>query len=401
MKVLTEPFKEAKEIIETIESFHHEAYFVGGAVRDLILGVEVNDIDIATSATPEQIMTIFQKVIPVGIEHGTVLVRHNGQSYEITTYRENAHIRNQVNNKLTLETDLHYRDFTINSLAMDKSGNLIDLFNGQQDIKKKFIRAVDHAEDRFIEDPLRIIRALRFSSELDFTIEENTLKWMYQLKEQIENIAVERITAEMSKFFAGEFINDHIHYLIDTEIYKFLPIFKDNHTVINKLPKPIIPFHSIGEVVSVIHLIEPTISISTIAKEWKCSNASRKEAEQFVNALQYYNTFGADSLLVYHLDEQYFLRFSKLVDLLYPNKPINEKKLVHLYEKLPIKSRKEIALNGSHLIKLFPNKKQGRWISDLLAQIEKEIIMNQLTNNYQAIEEWVICNPPEVNSFNY
>src|SRR5690625_2642666 len=133
MEMLVGPFKKARHIIETIEQFHHEAYFVGGSVRNLLLNKEVNDIDIATSASPEEIKQMFKHVIPVGIEHGTVLVRYQGESYEVTTFRVNRDevCHDELETVNNLKEDLKRRDFTINALAMDKNGKVIDLFNSK------------------------------------------------------------------------------------------------------------------------------------------------------------------------------------------------------------------------------------------------------------------------------
>lgn len=393
MGMLRKPFEQAKFIIETIESFHHEAYFVGGAVRDLLLEKDVNDIDIATSATPEQVQKMFDKVIPVGIEHGTVLVRYEGDSYEVTTYRQG----DDLTEEKSIEVDLNYRDFTINALAIDKDGHLIDLFSGQEDLTNKIIRAVGSAKDRFNEDPLRLIRALRFVSQLGFTIEEETLNWMKKLKSAINELAMERVTAEMASFFQGPYVNEGITYLIDTNIYKHLPLFKQNEELIKHLPKRLIPLHSFGEVICLLHMIYPKLTIRDWVKHWKCSNAMKREADQLYAALTYYETNRLDQMLVYRLDQQYYNGFCRLTEMLYPNNIIRYNELDELYESLPIKSRSDINFNGNDLITLFPHKKRGRWISQTIEQIEEEIILNNLQNKYDVIEEWAICNPPEVN----
>lgn len=386
------PFEQAKYIIETIESFHHEAYFVGGAVRDLLLEKEVNDIDIATSASPTEVQKMFDKVIPVGIEHGTVLVRHEGVSYEVTTYRQGL---NKTEEK-SIEVDLSYRDFTINALAIDKEGRLIDLFSGREDLSNKVIRAVDSAKNRFKEDPLRLIRALRFVSQLGFTLEKDTLVWMNKLKASIDGLAMERVTSEMTSFFQGSYINEGFNYLTSIGLDKHLPLFNQEKELVNKLPEQLIPLHSFGEVISLMHMVYPTFTIRDWVREWKCSNAMKREADQLCAALTYYDINGLDKLLVYRLDTQYYKGLCRLSEMLYPNKIIRYNKIDDLYKSLPIKSRSDIQFNGNDLIKLFPHKKRGRWISDMIEKIEEEIVFNKLENKYNIIEEWVLCNPPEV-----
>src|SRR5699024_3177786 len=161
--------------------------------------------------------------------------------------------------------------FTINALAMDRYGNIIDLFGGKDDLNNRLIRSVGSAEKRFTEDPLRIIRALRFSSQLGFNIEQETLKSMDQLKQEIDVLAIERVTVEMTKFFQGHFINDGLNYLLHTGIYKHLPILKNNEDLIKKLPKELIPLQSFAEVIALFHHLEPSLGVHEWVKAWKCS----------------------------------------------------------------------------------------------------------------------------------
>src|SRR5699024_675608 len=158
--------KNAIPILRTIESYGHEAYFVGGCVRDVIRKQTIKDIDIATSALPEEIQVIFSKVIPVGIDHGTVIVRYQGNSYEVTTFRDEGEYSDkrhpdEVTFIRDLKQDLARRDFTMNALAMDKDGNIIDPYGGKEDIEDNMIRTVGNARHRFNEDALRMLRAIR------------------------------------------------------------------------------------------------------------------------------------------------------------------------------------------------------------------------------------------------
>ena len=132
--MLDKPFKDANIVIQTIESHGYSAYYVGGCIRDYLLNKKINDIDIATSALPDEIQTIFDRVIPVGIDHGTVLVRYNHNSYEVTTYRGKTTGRAEIDTN-NINDDLSRRDFTINALAMNRQGRILDLFNGENDIK--------------------------------------------------------------------------------------------------------------------------------------------------------------------------------------------------------------------------------------------------------------------------
>src|SRR5699024_5028142 len=271
---LTEQFRQANGILEQIQSFGYEAYFVGGCVRDLLLHRNIGDIDIATSARPDVIQQIFNKVIPVGMEHGTVIVRHKHQSYEVTTFRVDDDYTDQrhpdsVQFVKTIDQDLMRRDFTINALAMDKTGNIIDLFNGKEDIRKRVIRTVGDGYERFTEDPLRIMRALRFSSQLGFSLDEQTLKAIQSVISELKSIAVERILQETAKFFAGPHIEEGMNYFQMINLDRHLPVFKDNPGIMKQLPDQLKPLRSFGAVIAMFHFAAPAITIDTWTKQWK------------------------------------------------------------------------------------------------------------------------------------
>ncbi|MHA6251120.1 CCA tRNA nucleotidyltransferase [Oceanobacillus sp. CAU 1775] len=399
--MLTDIFKNALPILENLEKNNFEAYFVGGCVRDLLLGRPIKDIDITTSATPDEVQEIFPKVIPVGIEHGTVIVRHQGESYEVTTFREDGSYTDnrhpdQVSFIRNIAEDLKRRDFTINALAMDKSGAIIDMFEGQRDINQKIIQTVGDGTKRFKEDALRIIRALRFSSQIGFEIEKDTLTSMIACKQDINHLSTERITNEIEKFFAGSYVEKGIDYLKQTNIYQELPILKQHPYLIEKLPKRMIPLPSIAVVFALFHYKEPSISIHQWVKEWKCSNQVKREAFELIDNLVYYEKYSLDTFLIYQLRDELIQAFILLVKLLFDKEIIHED-IVTSKMKLPIRSRAELLINGNDLLQLFPEIDKGPWIKTLLETIEKKVVTGELTNNYHEIKEWLKWNQPEVN----
>ncbi|HET7615418.1 MAG TPA: CCA tRNA nucleotidyltransferase, partial [Bacillales bacterium] len=174
-----ETFRDAAAVVNHLIENGYEAYIVGGAVRDHLIGRRVKDIDIATSATPDKVDGLFDKTIPVGVEHGTVVVRFRHQSFEVTTFRKESDYKDHrrpsaVSFVSSLHEDLQRRDFTINAMALSREGELIDPCDGRSDLQRKLIRTVGTAKERFEEDPLRMMRAVRFASELDFRIEAET-----------------------------------------------------------------------------------------------------------------------------------------------------------------------------------------------------------------------------------
>ncbi|MFB4169198.1 CCA tRNA nucleotidyltransferase [Virgibacillus sp. JSM 102003] len=395
--LLTKPFIEAKELLNQIESHAHDAYFVGGCVRDLLLKREIGDIDIATSAPPSVIQQIFDKVIPVGLEHGTVIVRYRHQSYEVTTFRVDGSYSDQrhpdtVEFIQTIDQDLKRRDFTINALAMDKQGNVIDLFDGVSDIENKIIKTVGNGYDRFKEDPLRIIRALRFSSQLGFSISPNTIKDMKKVKSEIENIAVERINNEISKLFAGDYIEIGLKYLTNTKVYQHLPIMNEYPNIIGLLPKNMRAVQSFGGVIALFHYLYPTISIKEWADEWKCSNKVKNDALILNEALLHFKISGLNRKLVYLLPTEYYQVFSKLVNILF-KQIVSIDEMEDIHSSLPIKSKKDMAITGDEVRELFPQLKSGPWIRNTLNAVEHEVLSGNLKNNKMVLKDWIKWNP--------
>lgn len=397
-----EPFKDGKVIIKKIEDANEEAYFVGGCVRDLLLNRQIKDIDIATSASPEKIQKIFKKVIPVGIEHGTVIVRYKNHSYEVTTFRLDGHYTDKRHPDTVqfihkIDEDLKRRDFTINALAMDRQGNIIDLFAGQRDLELKKIRTVGNGYERFSEDALRMIRAVRFASQLGFLIEEETLKHIITLKENIESVAIERITSEFSKLFAGDFVNKGIYYLQKTKIYEHLPILSKYRKLIDQIPYLHHPLKSFGEVIALLNNIEPNVSIETWVKEWRCSNRIKREAMELTAALAYYKEKGLDQWLVYRLPDRYYAGFLRLIRNLFPKDSFDLTCLKKIKRNLPIQSKDELAVTGSDIINIYPHIVKGPWIRNMITTIEKKVVFRQINNNKNDLKEWIKCNPPKTN----
>lgn len=195
--------QEVQQVIHTIEQAGFEAVVVGGPVRDLLRAQTPHDWDIATSARPEQVMEWFPKTIPTGLRHGTVTVLMGNMPLEVTTYRQEAAYQNHrkptsVAFVSNLEEDLKRRDFTINAMAYRMSGEVVDLFGGQADLKRGIIRAVVDARERFEEDALRMLRAVRFACKLDFEIEPQTLAAITEKAPLLQYISKERIAAELT-----------------------------------------------------------------------------------------------------------------------------------------------------------------------------------------------------------
>uniref|UniRef100_UPI004056D0F9 CCA tRNA nucleotidyltransferase n=1 Tax=Agathobacter sp. TaxID=2021311 RepID=UPI004056D0F9 len=201
--------EDVRFIIDRLTEYGYEAYAVGGCVRDTLLFRMPGDWDITTSAAPEQVKAIFPHTIDTGIEHGTVTVMRNHTGYEVTTYRidgkyEDARHPKEVTFTASLIEDLKRRDFTINAMAYNDKKGLADEFDGKGDLKQKIIRCVGDPMERFSEDALRMLRAVRFAAQLGFSIEENTKEAIRTLAPAIAKVSIERITAELIKILVSD-----------------------------------------------------------------------------------------------------------------------------------------------------------------------------------------------------
>lgn len=216
--------EKVKNIIHTLEAAGYEAYAVGGCVRDSLLGVEPKDWDITTLADPVSVKNLFHRTVDTGIKHGTVTVLIGNDSFEVTTYRidgeyEDARHPKEVTFTKSLTEDLKRRDFTINAMAYNEEQGLVDLFGGCEDIRKQQLRCVGNPCERFHEDALRILRALRFSAQLGFQIEEKTTAAIRECAYLLPKISAERIREELNKIL----LSSHPEYLKKLTDYGIVP----------------------------------------------------------------------------------------------------------------------------------------------------------------------------------
>ncbi|HHX55424.1 MAG TPA: CCA tRNA nucleotidyltransferase [Clostridiales bacterium] len=246
------------DIINVLIKHGYEAYAVGGCVRDSILNIHPEDWDITTSAKPEDVKEVFRRTVDTGIKHGTVTVLYKEDSYEVTTYRidgeyeDNRHPKS-VEFTSNLANDLRRRDFTINAMAYNKQEGLVDLYKGMEDLKKGIIRCVGNPVHRFEEDALRILRAFRFSAQLNFKIEEESYKAACLQKENLRNISAERIRTELNKLI----LSSHPEKLIDLYHAKISKIILPEFDLMMHTKNYKIPEETVGSfVIKAIQTLE-------------------------------------------------------------------------------------------------------------------------------------------------
>jgi tRNA nucleotidyltransferase (CCA-adding enzyme) len=397
---MKEPFLSAVPVLEKLEEAGYEAYFVGGSVRDYLLNRPINDVDIATSATPIEVKQIFSKTVDIGIEHGTVLVLLQNQSYEITTFRAEAEYVDYRRPKevafiRNLTDDLERRDFTMNAIAMDKSGKLVDPFNGQAAIKEKVIRTVGKAEDRFQEDALRMIRAIRFVSQLSFRIDEETRSALSRLVHLLENIAVERKHAELEKLLTGVNRKHALRIVMETNTLSYLPGLQHKNKQIEEMLSYELLNLTLREmwVILVFCLRLEGKSLEEFLRNWRLPIKEIRKIQLVLSNLN--KRFKAEWSLfdLYTASKEIFISTEKLYLVI---KGIETEQslsyYLNLYENLPIKNRSEMDVSGQDIMLWF-ERNGGPWLKETLLKVEMAIIDGLVENKKQSIKEWLLeCN---------
>ncbi len=399
---LPSEFINAQPVLQKIQAAGFEAYFVGGCVRDVLLHQSIHDVDIATSAYPSEIKELFSRTIDIGIEHGTVLVLWHEEQYEVTTFRTESTYQDfrrpdQVTFVRSLAEDLKRRDFTMNALALAENGTIIDLFNGLSDINQKVVRAVGDANERFHEDALRMMRGLRFISQLDFTMAPDTLAAIEKHSQLLSFISIERIRIEWEKLVLGRARNRALRLFLATNCFLYCPQFEQQIEGLQKFIE--LPEKQLTEVEAAWTLLMDCLDVPerqfvAFFKEWKLSNDTIKQIQKTYQGLQFRKHFPWNRWMVYTLGTEVVLRVETL--LAYYNLEQSFVAIEELVQLLPIESLKDLQVNGHDLQHTF-QKKPGKWLSDTLHFLEKQVVEGALTNQkmelLQAAENYLagIC----------
>ncbi|MEB1806815.1 MAG: CCA tRNA nucleotidyltransferase [Bacillaceae bacterium] len=375
------------KVIQTIKQQGYEAYFVGGAVRDFLLQRPVHDIDITTSAPAERIEQLFEVTVPLGKEHGTIIVRMEEQSFEVTTFRSVSDGRN------TLLEDLQKRDFTINAMAMNENMELIDPYDFCRDLENQLIRAVENGTERFVEDPLRMLRACRFSSQLNFEIEKKTLDAIIECRSLIEKAAVERVITEFDKLVKARSYSRGLHYLLSLGLTQHLSFLKGKEQALEDLAAMQLQnLCSLEEVWAAFLYVDQTEQeLLNYLKAVKKSKSFVQQVIRLLGALNTYENSGWSNELLYEIGLENSLKLGRLLFTLQPeeNHIHNEQTLIRWHNELPIKSRRDLNLNGQLLVQSF-QKEQGAWIEHLLVKAEKAVLARTVANDPKELIAWLM-----------
>ena len=397
MSIQKEPlFLEALPIMQQLVDAGYEAYFVGGSVRDMLLHKPISDVDIATSATPQEVKEIFSHTVDVGIEHGTVMVIHHKEGYEVTTFRteegyEDFRHPDKVTFVRSLEEDLKRRDFTINALAIGIDDQLMDFFDGIGDLERQCIRCVGDAKERFNEDALRMFRAVRFVGQLGFQIEEKTKNAISLLKMNLSKVAVERMKVEFEKMIQSSFRKEALQLFVETGLYQACPLFDGKDEILLKLAE--FPLKEMSVLQAwILFIDELNLSdkeVTHLLKSWKSSN------EQIRDVLVGYKTYRARKEEEWNFFFAYACPYEVACEvealLIAQDKSTSMKGLDATYHSLPIRSMNDIHLNGHDIIRILKLDKKGPIIGQVLKTVEKMILEQSISNDAEVLETYVLA----------
>ncbi|MGL5575027.1 MAG: CCA tRNA nucleotidyltransferase [Sarcina sp.] len=399
---------DVKFIIDTFYQNEYEAFIVGGCVRDTLLNRELNDYDITTNAMPEKIIHLFDKTIPTGLKHGTITVMLNKEPYEITTYRIDGEYKdnrrpNEVIFVSNLKEDLARRDFTINAMAYSPYFGFKDYFNGQDDLQNKIIKAVGNANKRFTEDALRMLRAIRFASQLNFTIEKNTYQAINTNAKLIQNISMERVNVELIKILKSSSPSLGIKLLKETNILQYLfPKMYDKYFDNDYFQKNILNLDKLknSKYLRLCYTLKicfrnlTSTDLELLLKTLKCDNKTIKFITSLNGNYISYENINKDidlKLWINSIDKELLFDTFEYItsNLAFKNNDTFKVQKLYNRTKEIIKNKeplciKDLDINGSDLIKEC-NIKAGKELGETLNKLLLKVLENPSLNNKEIL----------------
>lgn len=383
--------KAGQKVLKQLNEAGYAAYFVGGMVRDTLLDRDVYDADITTDATPDQVLNLFDDTYATGLQHGTVTVLMDNEHVEVTTFRlDGDYLDNRrpegVEFTRSLSEDLARRDFTINAIAQQIDGTIVDPFGGQVDLDHKIIRTVGKPIKRFEEDALRILRGIRFVAKLGFDIEEKTLEAMKACRHLLGNLSPERIRKEFEGIIEGEYKARAFEMMLHCELFANIPYFSGFGAypvaTLAKMDdfKLMLLFAADG-LIDATEFLEKyplTKDEKKLIKNIKAINSTDHTHKNLNNSeiamlLQYH--FGIETV-------QMKEKFAYIADTLVANNdnlPYKNNAFVFTVYHLPIIDRREIAIQPTEVIKA-SGKEPGPWLGKLFTEIEEAVVLGKIKN---------------------
>lgn len=359
----------ALRLLKEITDHNYKAYIVGGFVRDYLLGIESNDIDICTDATPKEIKEIFMDNCLPNEDYGSVIVEKNGVHFEITTFRkEIGYLDNRHPMEIkyidNLYDDLLRRDFVINTICMDDTGNIVDYLGGQEDLRNRIIRTIGDASEKFKEDSLRMLRAIRFATILDFSLDDSIKKAITDNKQLLKELSYTRKREELDKIFGNTNYKNGIKLILELGIEEELDIPNI---------RKVLDFNSIS-----------LIFIWSILDVSDTYPFSKNELDLMKNISEAFMKDNLDLKVLY----KYGLYVNSVVG---EAKNIDIKLITEAYDNLVIKSIDDIDIDSNTIMDIL-NKSPGKYIKDIYSDIEEKILYNNIENNRDSICKYILDN---------
>jgi len=376
-----------RKVLQQLNEAGYEAYFVGGMVRDALLGHEIYDADITTSATPDEVLALFEKTIATGLQHGTVTVVMDENNIEVTTFRldgnylDNRHPEH-VTFTQSLSADLSRRDFTINAMAQALDGTIHDPFCGQADLEAKIIRAVGNPVQRFEEDALRILRGIRFVAKLGFEIEKKTLEAMKACHQLLASLSLERIRKEFEGIIEGEYRLKALKMMRNHELFSHIPYFKSfSHLSDSELER-------LDDFTLAVIIMEACCKRSdeSFAK-FPLKKSEKKLIREIDTVFLNFDDVGEarDMLTQYYFGAETLRMIKKFENCADCTRHADE---TFSPFSLAIESRNEIRIQPEEVLRLSGNA-PGAWVNKLFTEIEKAIIFGEVENNSETLMTFI------------
>ena len=359
------------DVLKLLEDNSYEAYIIGGYTRDFLLGNPTTlDIDITTNARPKDVVKIFNNYNVKLYEYGNVTFDIDNYKFDITTFRKDIkYKKNRKPEKIiyidSLEEDIKRRDFTINTICLDKDNNIIDYLEGKKDLKKKLIRSVGDPTQKLKEDSLRILRAIRFATMYKFKLEPTLKTAIINNKELLKDLSYERKKEELNKIFCSKHKKYGVKLLKELNLLEVLELKNIDNVLLNN--------DLIG-------------MWATITNGNYAFTKKEKDLIDKINNLLHEDI--NDIFIQYKYGPYPLSIVSNL-------KKLNTKKIIAKYEKLPIKDRNEINITAEEICTIL-NKEPGNFIKDIMEVLEKEILLGHLNNNNSDIKKFIKTNFQEV-----
>jgi len=379
-------YEKGKKILKELLDLNYQAFFVGGFVRDYLLKIKPNDIDITTNALPDVVQKTFDKSKATGLRYGTISVFKGNYTFEITTFRSDKmyidHRKPEsVEFSNSIEEDLKRRDFTINAFAMDYDGKIMDLFSGKQDLEDKLIRAIGEPDVRFNEDALRMLRAFRFVSKLDFNIEEKTFLSIQKNIALLKEISNERILMELKKICAYPYSNKAIKLLEKSGFSNVFPEFKKALDVLKNRDKFSLNYLELFALSLYLEKID-------IPVYWRFSNKEKAIINKIMELVSVTKNDTFNEMIIYRIGKDIPLMTNSVNTVLNPAND-QEALILKIDKDLPIHKTCDLEFKGQDILEL-TTLRNAEIIGDVIDEITYQVITNQLKNDYEEIKNFTM-----------